>query len=381
MRADAGGGPTAERLSGTIAIARLLCVFGIIYVHAWTGQTGDQLRALAGTWQAVMRWTLMEFLGRSAVPLLGMVSGWLLANRRSALVYLPFLAGKARTILLPMILWNALSIVIVSGAGYAGIIPAPRLSSVTWLIDELFCFFTPNDINVQTAFLRDLFLCMVAAPLLLSARSIWLVGIAAGLAIWTASGWTSALLLRPSIPLFFIVGILIRRGDLAVRLATVSPVLAVAPALLIGAAKIAVEVQPDAALVRTPYLLPVVDLLLRPAAALLFWRAAWLLAGSRAAARLIALDPFTFFIFCAHLILIWIGGPLIGALTGPLGSPAYPLFLVLQPILVFAACIVIAQRLTRIAPGTANLLSGARLARHHGAARAKMSGQRIDCRP
>lgn len=356
-------GRLPQRLSGSISIARVLCVFGVIYVHAWTGLTGDQLRALAGTGQDMLRWSLMEFLGRSAVPLLSIVSGWLLANSTRRPPYRRFLAGKARAILLPMVLWNALSILIVSGAAYAGILQAPTIRSLWWLADELLCLATPNDINVQTAFLRDLFLCMAAAPLLLRAHGRWLVAGMAVLAVWAVAGWYFPLLLRPSIPLFFMLGILIRRGELAERLATVNPIVALVPFLLVGAAKIVLEVQPAEVEHSLVHVIAAVDLLLRPAAALLFWRAAWLLAGSAAAERLIGLERYVFFVFCAHLILIWLGGPLIGGLAGPLGSPAYPLFLLLQPVLAFAGGIAVARALGAIAPGAADLLSGGRVSR------------------
>lgn len=358
--------PAEARLSRAISIARILCLFGMIYVHAWTGLTGEQLRALADSGQGMLRWTLMELLGRSAVPLLGIVSGWLLANGARHRAFLPFVARKARAILTPMILWNGLSILIVSGAGYAGIIQAPGVRSLWWLMDELFCLATPNDINVQTAFLRDLFLCMAAAPLLLRAGTAWLLAVVAVTALWSVSGWTFPLLLRPAIALFFVLGILIRRGDLALRLASVPPLLAAAPALLLAALKIALEAHAGAAEQALPYALPLVDLLLRPAVALLFWRGAWAFAGAASAPRWVVLDRYVFFVFCAHLILIWLGGPLFGRVTGPLGSPAYPLFLLLQPVLVVAAGIALARALDTVAPDAAALLSGGRLGRLAG---------------
>src|SRR3546814_10754916 len=51
----------------------------------------------------------MELLGRSAVPLLGMISGWLVAGSASHRTYGALIGGKTRTILLPMLLWNLLA--------------------------------------------------------------------------------------------------------------------------------------------------------------------------------------------------------------------------------------------------------------------------------
>ena len=68
------------RLSGAIAVSRVICVLGVVYVHAWTGLGGMDLVKADATGQGAMRWALMELLGRSAVPLLGMISGWLVAG-------------------------------------------------------------------------------------------------------------------------------------------------------------------------------------------------------------------------------------------------------------------------------------------------------------
>src|SRR3546814_5882313 len=76
--------------------------------------------------QGVFRWVLMELLGRSAVPLLGMISGWLVAGSASHRTYGAFIGGKTRTILLPMLLWNLLALMIISGGAYAEFLKADR---------------------------------------------------------------------------------------------------------------------------------------------------------------------------------------------------------------------------------------------------------------
>ena len=68
------------RMSTAIAIARLTGILGIIYVHAWTGRTGEALAGVAFSGQAILRTVLGEVFGRSAVPLLGMLSGWLVVS-------------------------------------------------------------------------------------------------------------------------------------------------------------------------------------------------------------------------------------------------------------------------------------------------------------
>jgi hypothetical protein len=360
-----------ERLSRTIGIARVTCILGIIYVHAWTGLAGGDLIKLNDTPQGLLRWALIELLGRSSVPLLSVISGWLAGASLARRGWRAFLSGKARTILAPMILWNMLAIVLVSGAAWAGWIRAPMPTTLWWTIDELLCLVTPDDINVQMPFLRDLFLCMVAVPLLVRLPGRALGAVAATALIWAISPITFPLLQRPAILLFFVIGMLLRRRDLAAWLAS-RPIVPVAAAYAaVAALQIWLETVGIDAGIDGPVLLALIDLGMRFTTALLFWSIAWRLAGSGAADRLLRLEPYAFLMFCAHLIMIWLAGPLIGRVTGPIGSPLYPLFLLSQPLLVLGATIVLGKLLMHVAPSATALLSGGRLSapRHAGAVR------------
>ena len=338
-----------------------MCILGIVYVHAWTGLGYAALMRMNDTGQGMLRWGLIELLGRSAVPLLSIISGWLVAASLTHKGWRPFIAGKARTILVPMVLWNAIAIMLVSGAAWMGWIAAPIPKSLWWLIDELFCLVTPDHINVQMAFLRDLFICMLAAPLL-TRMPDWVLGAIGATALaWAITGFAFPLLLRPSILLFFILGILARRRDLAVWTAS-RPIILIATAyLVVAAVQIWLETIGIDRGVNDPMLLISVDLVMRFTTALFFWAIAWRLAASRAAGPLLRIEPYAFLMFCVHLIMMWLGGPLIGKVTGPLGSPLYPAFLLSQPVLVLAATILLGLALKTIAPSWAALLSGGRL--------------------
>lgn len=352
----------ARQLSASIGIARVLCIVGIVYVHAWTGLVGADIIKLNDTAQGMMRWSLIELLGRSSVPLLSIISGWLVAASLGKRSWHIFLRGKARTILAPMVLWNALAILFVSGAAWLGFIQAPLPTTWRWTIDELLCLLTPNDINVQMSFLRDLFLCMAVAPLLVRLPS-WLLGVIAALTIgWVISGFSFVLLLRPSILLFFTAGILARRHELAVWMAT-RPIAMVGGVYMILAATLVwLETVGEQRGLTDPTLMVTVDLMMRCATALFFWSIAWRLADSRAAKVLLRFEPYAFLMFCSHLIMIWLGGPFIGQWTGTMGSPLYPVFLLTQPFLVLGATVLLGLGLKAVSPAAAELLSGGRLA-------------------
>ena len=347
-------------MSTAIRLSRVICIVGVVYAHSWTGLDGAALAAADGTPQGILRWGLVEIFGRNAVPLLGMIAGWLVVGSLERQRYERFLAGKARALLAPMILWNAVAIALVCSVAAFGWLAAPRLSSLWWLVDELFCLATPNDINVQTPFLRDLLVCMVLAPLLVRAPKPLLAVLIAGALAWALSGVQFLLLLRPSILLYFSIGVFVRRLDAAAVVGRLPLIALTLPFLALAGLRVWIEAQSAWSAIPVP-LTASLDVLLRLAAAAMVWGLCWRLVTSSAAALLTALEPYVFLVFCDHLILMWLGGPLVGRLTGPLGSPLYPPFLVLQPVLVLAASVVLGQGLIRLSPRLARLLSGGRL--------------------
>lgn len=349
----------AARRSDAIAIARVICIVGVVYVHAWTGLNGYALEMLRGTPQESLRWALMEIFGRSAVPLLGLISGWLVENSARSNDWLRHVSRKARTILLPMVLWNALAVLFVSGAAWSLGLSAPHLQSADWLFQELFVFSRNPDINVQMPFLRDLFLCMLAAPILVRLPGWALVGVALVAAMCHLMGWGPPVIMRASILFFFVTGILARRGGFADRVTALPWAVAGLPFLLLMSVQLHMLIRP---MVVQPGLgTAALDLAVRIAAAVFFWRLSWALARSPLRGLLLRIEPYAFFLFCSHLILLWLGGPLLGAIFGTLGSPFYPAYLLVQPLLVLFAVVLLGTLLSKAAPRLARLLSGGRL--------------------
>lgn len=355
--------PPLLPISQAIGIARLICILGIVWVHGWTGLGGDEMAALAGSAQHVMRWTVVELFGRSAVPLLSIVSGWLVARSLAQRGPRIFLGGKARTVLLPMLLWNAIALLLVVGAGGLGLIRAPLPGDMRWLADNLLNLTRAGDIDVQTSFLRDLFVCMLVAPWLVRLRSRWLLPIAGGAALWTIAGWQLLVLLRPGILLFFVTGILARRHGLAERMGALAFWRAALPFALIVPVKIWLSVHGEGIAGYHVELVATVDLLARAAAALLVWRSAMALGRRGIGAWLLGLERYAFFLFCSHLLFMWLLAPAVGAVTGPMGSTGWPLFFLVQPALALGFAILVARLIEVVSPAAADLLSGGRLGR------------------
>ena len=353
--------PPAPPVSGAIGLARLICILGIVYVHAWTGLGGDEMAAQMRSAQDLLRWTVVELFGRSAVPLLSLISGWLVAGSLAKRDAHSFLGSKARTVLLPMLLWNAVAMLLVVGAGWIGWVRAPLMGDGAWIADNLLSLTRAGDINVQTAFLRDLFLCMLAAPLLVRLRTGWLLAIGALAALWWVSLWQPPLLLRPSILAFFVGGIVARRHGLAERAALLPLWRAALPFLLVVPVKIWLSVENGGTANFHLHVTAAVDLITRAAAALLVWRAANALAARPMSAGLLRLERYAFFLFCSHLLFMWLVAPKIGLLTGTMGSALWPAFFLLQPLLALGFAIMVAQATEALSPRLADLLSGGRL--------------------
>lgn len=352
----------APPTSDAIAIARVIAILGIVYVHAWTGVTGAQMAAMPHGDQVVFRWIAIELFGRSAVPLLGMISGYLVAGSTRTRDYRRFLSGKFRTILMPMLWWNVIAIVIVSGAASLGLLQAPLASDWRWILDEIFCLTYQNDINVQMGFLRDLFVCMAAVPILLRLGDRGLAVVAITAAAWVISGWHVPLLLRPQILLFFVIGIAARRHALAGRVLDWPLAAIVAPFALLLPLKVALSLWQDTSVVAGhAHIVAMFDLLVRLAVSVLVWRLALRLAGSPVGTAVQRFEPYAFLMFCSHLIMIWVSVPAMSAIVGPMGSPGWPMLFLLHPLLAMGATVALGRGLAAILPAAAEVLSGGRL--------------------
>lgn len=351
--------PGREFRHDAISIARVICILGVVYVHAWTGLSGHELQLARGSGQENLRWFLMEAFGRSAVPLLGLISGWLVAGSARTRDWRSHIRRKAHTILLPMVLWNVLALLLVCGSAWLFDMSAPIPPSLGWIVEEVLILTRNPDVDVQMPFLRDLFLCMVIAPLLVRMPG-WALAVVVVLAASSQMlGVGPPLILRPAILMSFTLGIIARREGVAERTAAWPLPLAAAPFALLLPVQLWLAMQVDAP--RTGIWVSGLDLLVRLAASLCFWRLSCTLARSPLSGALLKIEPFMFFLFCSHLILIWLGGPLLGEVFGKLGSPDYPAYLLTQPLLVLACVVALGSLLRLSAPGLALVLSGGRL--------------------
>lgn len=356
-------GKVQARTSTAIAIARLIGILGVVYVHGWTGLNWEKLFAANDSAQGVFRILINEIFGRSAVPLLSIISGWLVVSTGTTKSYGAFIGGKAKAILAPMILWNAIGIVAVAAGVMVLHVAGPLPTSFAWTFNELAPLLSPSNINVQMPFLRDLFVCMLFAPLLVRLPLAALIAVGAAAIVWTVSTVQFPLLLRPPILIFFVAGVALRKFGSAERVAAAQPWLLIAPFALLLGPKIALAVLGDPFAWAHPRAVAAFDVAFRLASALVLWRCAWALASGEAGRRLRDLEKYGFLLFCSHLIFMWVAAPLIGRIVGRLGDPLYPLFFLVQPALALGFAILVGRTLLAVSPPLAGILSGGRLTR------------------
>jgi hypothetical protein len=202
---------------------------------------------------------------------------------------------------------------------------------------------------------------MCAAPLLAKLPDRWLWALWLVAAAWSIGNLNLYVLLRPQILLFFLSGMLARRHATAERIARWPLIGCVLPYLFLLPAKIMLAVQDDKWLQTHVVAANAIDQPLRFAAALAVWRCALALVPTRLGTRIRGVERYAFLLFCCHLVLIWLLGPLIGLATGTMGAPGYVPFLLLQPLLALGGTVLVGWALLMLSRPSAKLLSGGRL--------------------
>lgn len=337
-------GGIGETTSKVIAISRVLCILCVIYAHAPPYHTPLPLRV--PSYDAAI-WTLREVLGRSSVPLLSIISGYLAARLAMGGGWRRTLRRKAATLLLPLLLWNAIALSKDIAFSLGEAMPAfeslPRLLLAIGGEPRL----TP------LYFLRDIFLCSLFAPWLLAglrhARWVLMTCLAAN-AAWNMDG---PLFISGAIPLFYALGLGLGQGYWSAAILEQRPRLcwAVAAGTLAALAVLPLVAAQYPAL-RLPESLSAALLIVRRfAAAAAFWVTAAAIARHHRLARAFAgFEPVIFFIFCAHPLIIGLAWTFVGPAARQLGKGSEFAAFAAAPFMVLALGYLAVWMLRRVAP-------------------------------
>lgn len=345
------GGSTSK----AIAVSRVLCILCVIYAH--TPPYGDAVPYTVFSGEAVI-WMMREILGRSSVPLLSIISGYLAARVAASNAFGRTLRKKVLTLLAPLVLWNAIAILIdvifSLGAKMPAIDALPRLLAGIDGFPRLMPLY----------FLRDIFLCGLFAPLLLAGlrRMRWLLlSTLLANAVWNLDG---PLFLSSAIPLFYAVGLgtgercwraraILRRPGFSWLLAVgVLVIVAMLPFVIADYSALRADGPATAVMLNVQ----------RGAGAVTFWLTAVAIAGKvQLASAFARFEPVIFFIFCSHPLIIGLVWIVLGPASLSLGANAVLAAFLIAPAMVLAIAVPAVGVLRQMVPRLLRLLMAGKL--------------------
>lgn len=212
---DSKGSVDTER-NQRIVLVRLLCIFGMIYVHVPALEPNFAMASVTGYFHFdFIRMFIVEGYGRASACLLSVVSGYLvsitLCDKTISIQH--FYKRRFKSIYLPMVLWGLMSILLFSLVSLlqptflhevCGFAEGSLLSCLNVVFHLAAMSEGPT---MHLAFLRDLFICILLAPALIYlTRNIPIILLVVLTAVYIID-LESILILRPLVILGFSVGI------------------------------------------------------------------------------------------------------------------------------------------------------------------------------
>lgn len=351
--------PVSRSTSLRISIARVLCIVLVTFVHVQPGIAENVYTQPVDSFGLVY-FLLTRVIGLSSVSLLGIVSGLLIAGSLTKGA-LSTITSKVRSLVVPLIAWNVVMFVlIIIYAQLSG--NWEKLPEASPLgIANAFLALREWPLVVPLWFLRDLFVCSLLAPLLVSA--LWRAPTAtfAVLIGYMLFGQDTWLLQRPQLLLFFAIGLWLRIGafnDDQIDRVTKVLALGLAPMAAIFF-YIRIEGIPLGSL--SPQFLAALDTLLRITTAATIWQVTLLIAGSRIWSRIKHFEPYVFVLFCSHAIVFEFAGIPLRRVFGNFGDPLFSISFFLQPLIAIAAAWIGVMILMRLPAAVGKALNGGKV--------------------
>lgn len=343
-------------VSARINLMRILLISGIVFVHV---PYNPQWSPFLGNYGMLdwIRVFLGESLFRIGVPCLSAISGYLLFRRGLAgFDYWKTLKTKARTVLLPFLIWSGSFFVVVYAIQYQGLGFGylPDTISATprqWLSMAFALEATP--VNLPLYFLRDLMLCVLLSPILALLVSRYPHVTLLALLAYAILPLPNGIFLKKSILFGFSAGIYASLHGVNIKALDryAAPIaagfLAIAVAIAVGL----YYTGPD-----FPLWLDMALRLTSIAGIIGSWAISQLLVRTRLGGRLGRGSGLSFWIFCGHyplLVLFWM-------IWNRTGLSYYPLFYFTAPLVAIAILVASHNLVQRLAPDLLAVLTGSR---------------------
>ncbi|MBD8629003.1 acyltransferase [Oxalobacteraceae sp. CFBP 8753] len=347
-RGPKGNPMTIDRdIRDRIALLRFVMIFGVIVLHtpAYVPMT-----ALGTGWFDLTKAFFQLAVFRATVPVLTVISGFLLfgamLDREPGRLW----RKKGRTILIPFLFFNLALLPFALGAErFAGV----KLSDALWPFDPAIWLnaafgISDSPINYPLNFLRDLLVLILLAPLFgwMLRHMAWPGLVLVGVVFF--SNYDGLLVRRDLMAVLFYAGGMVAVRGWNLRLLDRYAVACLIVFLAACAAIVHFRIA------NTTYL--------RIVAPFLIWPAASMLIGSRAGTWLARMSKYSFFMFLAHAPVLMVTSVLYKRFGEML---PYPVYWVLAPLVVTAILVATYQVAMACMPRLFPTLIGA-----SGAARA-----------
>lgn len=353
--------PDASR---PIEIARVICIACMIFVHV-NPATADFAPGTHGV--RVFDWArffVVDSFGRASVALLSVIAGYLAVFALRRVDYRAFLGKRVRSLLVPLALWSGLflAMVMVGDHIQPGYLEKTVGRALTLAeLPTLLLAALDRPANLPLAFLRDVFVCALLAPVLIEAWKRGAVVFVALVSALYALGMVTPFLLTPNLLAFYAVGIWIacdgRLPRIPVWIAALSWAVFLGLGVAIAAGEMRYEAAPDAALLRQ---LEIGLTLIRLPAAIAFWSLSVWLTTHSLGLRMARLERYIFTAFCAHMLILSAAWFAWQTVFGGYYGPLYPVFFFAAPIVVIAFAAVFAEVASRVAGPVFAVLNGGR---------------------
>lgn len=343
-------------VSSRINLMRILLISGIVFVHVpYSPQWSPFLDSYGFlNWIRVF---LGESLFRVGVPCLSAISGYLLFRRGlKGFDYWKTLKTKARTVLLPFLLWSGSFFLLVyavqqRGIGFGYLPDTVHATPREWLSMALALEAMP--INLPLYFLRDLVLCILLSPLLALLVSRYPRLTLLALLAYAVLPLPNGIFLKKSILFGFSAGIYasLHRVDIKMLDPYARPIALAFLATTIVLAVGLYHTGPD-----FPLWLDMALRLVCLAGVVGSWAVSALLVRTSLGSRLSRGGGLSFWIFCAHyplLVLFWM-------IWNRTGLTYYPLFYFAAPLVTVAILVASYGLMQRVAPDLLGVLTGSR---------------------
>ncbi|WP_147291798.1 acyltransferase family protein [Alteromonas aestuariivivens] len=352
---------------------RFLLIIGLVLLH-YGSYPGSDISPFRGLIEspfplATFFNSYILFFFFSAVPLLSTISGWLFFKnfKPGSAFFVGRFISRSRSVLLPMILWNALVLgaMVVIFHLYPD---SPALSYVRYSMNEMdwssvinsLFGVTQHPINFQFWFLRDLLLTVAISPLLalFLRRNPW-----AGftlLALGWLSGFDFLIFFRSDVVFFFYLGAMVRFGYM--QFPEVSRRAAISLMLfyvwLVALRTLAPFVF-DEANPTEDFLLDFATRIMRLFGVAAFWTISPYLVMGKPGQLLVKLGPLAFFLHAIHWPMNQAIKQFLDVIL-PSGGGYLIINYILTALITVMLAVLIARILHRTVPAVFNTLSGGR---------------------